>query len=104
MAVQSIWTSVQVRNVAGDHLFMSPREMAFGEMDRVRKVDHLAKKIGASAETLDDAGNLRAAGSRAPVVIRRRGISGGFVVFGDADLGRWFRRLGFGHGAISSLL
>jgi hypothetical protein len=104
MAVQSIWTPVQERDIAGDHLFMSPREMAFREMDRVREVNHLAKEVWARAETLDDAGNLRATRARAPVVVCCRGISGGFVVFCDADLGRWFGRLVFAHGAISSLL
>ena len=104
MAVQSIWTPVQVRDVAGDHLFMAAREMAFGEMDRVREVDHLAKKVGARAETLDDAGNLRAARSRAPVVVGGGSISGGFVVFGDADLSWWFGRLVLGHETVSSLL
>ena len=104
MAVQSIWTPVQVRDVAGDHLFMASREMAFREMDRVREVDHLAKKVGASAETLDDAGNLSAARSRTPVVVCRRGVPGGLVVFGDADLSWWFGRLVLGHETVSSLL
>jgi hypothetical protein len=52
MAVQSIWTPVQVRDVAGDHLFMASREMAFREMDRVREVDHLAKKAGRAPKHL----------------------------------------------------
>jgi hypothetical protein len=35
MAVQSIRTPVQIRDVAGDHLFVAPRKMPFREMDRV---------------------------------------------------------------------
>ena len=35
MAVQSIRTPVQIRNVAGDHLFLAARKMPFREMDRV---------------------------------------------------------------------
>ena len=58
MAVQSIWTSVQVRNVAGDHLLVTSREMAFGEVDGVRKLDHLPQEIRTRAETLNYAGHL----------------------------------------------
>jgi hypothetical protein len=35
MAVQSIRTAVQKRNVAGDHLFVATRKMTFREMNRV---------------------------------------------------------------------
>ena len=58
MAVQSIWAPVQVGNVAGDHLLMTPREMAFGEMNRIRELNYLLQEIRPCAETLDDAGDL----------------------------------------------
>jgi hypothetical protein len=58
MAVQSIWAPVQVRYVTGDHLLMSPREMAFGEVDRVRELNDLLQKIRPCAETLNDARDL----------------------------------------------
>ena len=35
MAVQSIRAPVQIGDVAGDHLLVPAREMAFGEMNRV---------------------------------------------------------------------
>ena len=35
MAVQSIRTPVQIRDVASDHLFVAARKMPFGEMDGV---------------------------------------------------------------------
>ncbi len=35
MAVQSIWTPVQIRDVAGDHLFLAARKMTFREMNRI---------------------------------------------------------------------
>ena len=60
VTVQSIRTPVQVGDVAGNHLFMAAIEMALGEVDGVREVDHLAQEVGASAETLDDAGDLSA--------------------------------------------
>ena len=35
VAVQSIWTPIQVRDMAGNHFFMPPRQVAFRKMDRV---------------------------------------------------------------------
>jgi len=35
MTVQSIRTTIQVRDVAGNHLFVPPRQMAFREMDSI---------------------------------------------------------------------
>jgi len=58
MAVQSIWAPVQVGNVAGNQLLVPSREMAFGEVDRIRKLNNLLQEIRPCAETLDDAGNL----------------------------------------------
>ncbi len=61
MAIQSIRTPVQVRDVARDHLFVATIQVAFGKMDGVGEIDHLAQEVGARAETLDDAGYLSAA-------------------------------------------
>ena len=58
MAVQSIWTPIQVRNVAGDHLLMASRKMAFGEVDGIRELNYLLQEIRPCAETLDDARDL----------------------------------------------
>ena len=35
VAVQSIWATIQVRDVAGNHFFMPPRQVPFGEMNSV---------------------------------------------------------------------
>jgi hypothetical protein len=35
VAVQSIRAPVQIRDIAGDHLFVAARKMPFREMDRV---------------------------------------------------------------------
>ena len=58
MAVQSIWTPVQVRNVAGDHLLVPARKMAFGEVDGIRELNYLLQEIRPCAKTLDDARDL----------------------------------------------
>jgi hypothetical protein len=42
VAVQSIRTAIDVGDVTGDHLLVAASEMAFGEMNRIREVDHLA--------------------------------------------------------------
>jgi hypothetical protein len=42
VAVQSIWTPIQKRNVAGDHFLMAAGEMALGEMNPVGEFDDLA--------------------------------------------------------------
>ena len=58
MAVQSIWTPIQVGNVAGNHLLLSTRKMAFGEVYGVRELNHLLQEVRSRAETLDDAWDL----------------------------------------------
>jgi hypothetical protein len=35
VTVQSIWATIQVRDVAGNHLFVPPRQMPFRKMDCV---------------------------------------------------------------------
>jgi hypothetical protein len=35
VAVQSIWTPVQIGDITGDHLFVAAGKISFGEMDRV---------------------------------------------------------------------
>ncbi len=96
MAVQSIRTAIQVRDVASDHLFMAAGEMSFGEMDGVREVHYLAQEVRTRTEALHDAGDLLPAGVGAPVIVGGKGRAGGFGIFGDSDfcsgLGR--RRLG----------
>jgi len=58
MAVQSIWASIQVGNIAGDHLLIASCEMAFGEVDGIRELDYLLQEIRPGAETLDDTRDL----------------------------------------------
>ena len=42
MAVQSIWAPVQIGNLTCDHFFDAPREMTFGKMNSVGKLNDLA--------------------------------------------------------------
>ena len=42
MAVQSIWTAVQIRDVTGNHLLVPTRKMPFREVDFVRDLNHLS--------------------------------------------------------------
>jgi len=58
VAVQSIRTAIEIGDIAGDHLLVSAREVALGEMDSVGELHHLAQEIRAGAETLDDTRNL----------------------------------------------
>ena len=94
MTVQSIWTTVEVGNITGDHLLVAARKMAFGEMHGVRKVYDLAQEIRTRPEALDDSRHLLPAGTSAPKIVRRRCISGRFVIFDDTNLGVCFRWLG----------
>ncbi len=58
MAIQSIWTAVQIRHMAGDHFLVPSRKVPFGEMDSVGELDYLAEKIRPCSKAFDDAGNL----------------------------------------------
>src|SRR5438876_6688840 len=57
MAVRSIRTTVQERDITGDHFFVPAGEMSFRKMDGIRKIDHLAQEVRPCAEALDDARN-----------------------------------------------
>ena len=90
VAVQSIGTSIERRDVAGDHLLVPAREVPFGEMDGVGEIDDLAQEVGARTKTLDNARDLLPAGACAPVVVGGERATGGFGVFGNFDLrGTW---------------
>jgi hypothetical protein len=87
VAVQSIRAPVQVRNVTGNHLLVSPRKMPLRKMHGVGELQDLAEKIRPRTETLDDAGDLGPTRARAPRVVRRRHVAGGLSIFNDRDLG-----------------
>ena len=103
VAVESIGTAVEVGDVAGDHLLVAAGEVAFGEMDGVGEVHHLAKEVGPRAEALDDARNLGTSGACPPVIVGRKCFTRGFGIFDDANLGgrrELSLRRGRNHGTI----
>ena len=85
VAVQSIRTSIEVRDVAGDHLFVPPSKVPFGEMDGIRELDHLTQKVRSRTEAFDDAGDLLPPRARTPKIIGGRRVTDGFCVFSDSD-------------------
>jgi len=87
MAVQSIGTVVQIRDVAREHLLVIAREMSRGEVQCVRKLDHLPQKVGPRTEAFYDARNLASSRSGTPEVVCSRSLADGFVVFDNFDLG-----------------
>ena len=100
MAVQSIGAAIQIRDVAGDHLLVTPRKMPLGKMDGVGEFDYLAQEIWPCPEALDNSWNFLSSRSRAPKVVGCGDVAGGIGVFGDRDFGprigdrSLFRRLG----------
>jgi len=85
MAVQSIRAAVQIRDVAGDHLFVAARKVSFREMDRVSHFNDATQEVRPRSEALHDAGNLLSSRSGAPKIVGGSRFSGGFRVFDDFD-------------------
>jgi hypothetical protein len=59
VGVHSIGAAVQIRDVAGDHLFVAAGKMAFGKVDRVGKLHHMPEKIRTLPEAFQDAGHFQ---------------------------------------------
>ena len=83
VAIQSIGTSIEVRDIARDHFLGASSEVPFGEMDGIGEVNYLTKEVRARAETLDDARDPLAAGACTPVVVGGERVANSFGVFGD---------------------
>ena len=86
MAVQSIRTSVQIRNVTGDHFLVPPRKVPFREMDGVGKLNYLAQKVRPRTKAFNNSWHLIASGPGAPEIVRRRDIALRFRIFDNGDL------------------
>src|SRR5258708_4192638 len=93
MAVESIRTPVQVRDMAGDQLLVPPRKVPFGEMDGVRKLDHLTQEIWARAKTFNDSGDLCSPRARPPEIVRGRNSTFCLGILDNGDLRRLRFRL-----------
>ena len=113
MAVQSIWAAIEEGDIAGNHLFVTAREVAFRKMNGVGKFNYLAQKIRPRTETLDDAGHLLSPRTGSPEIVCGSNFSGSFSVFGNLNFCRrlcWgSSRFGFvihgqGYGQTSSAI
>ena len=87
VAVQSIRTTVQVRDVAGNHLFVTPREMSLRKMNRVGELNYLAQKVGPCSEAFDNPRDLASPRASTPEIISRCDFTPGLSIFDDRDLG-----------------
>lgn len=86
MTIQSIRAPIQERNVARNHLFVTPGEMTFREVNFIGKFDNLPQKVGPRAKTLDNARNLLPAGISAPEIIGCGNVSSCVVILDDSYL------------------
>ncbi len=71
MRVQSIGATIEPRDPAGDRFLGAAVKMALRKMHGIAELDHLAQKIRAMAEALENAGHLLAARVGAPFVVDR---------------------------------
>jgi hypothetical protein len=90
VAVDSIRTTVKGRNIGSEHLFVTPGEVPFGEVNRVRELYNLPQEVGPRSKAFDDARDLLPSGSGTPVVVSGSGFAGGLVILDDRDLGGGF--------------
>jgi hypothetical protein len=90
MAIQSIRTPIEERDVAGNHLLVPARQVPFRKMDGVGKFNNLSQKIRPRAKAFDDAGHLLSSRARAPKIVCCSYFAGSLGVFGDPDLCRRF--------------
>jgi len=58
VTVQSICASVQIRDMAGNHLLVPSRQMSFREMDGIGELNYLPEKIRTCSEAFDDPRDL----------------------------------------------
>jgi len=87
MRIQSIWTAIEPRHPARDRFLGFAVKMTLGKMDRVAEFHHVAQKVGAMAEALQNARHLLAARFGAPFVVDLGDFSGGIAIFDELDFG-----------------
>ena len=91
MRVQSIWTAIEPRHPARDRFLGFAIEMASGKMYRVTEFHHFAQKIGAMAETFQNARHLLAPRLGAPLVVDPGRFPRRIAVFDQLDFGSLVR-------------
>jgi hypothetical protein len=75
MRIQSIRTTIQPRDPAGDRFFCSAREVPFRKVHRIAEAHNLAQKVRAMAKALENAGHLLASRMGAPFVVYLRNLA-----------------------------
>jgi len=83
MAIQSIRTAIEVRDITGNHLLVPPGKMPRRKMDGVRELDYLAEKVRPRPKALDDPRNLLSARAGAPEIIGCGSFAGGVGILND---------------------
>src|SRR5205823_5098889 len=71
----SIGASVDTGDEGGDHLLHTARQVAFGEVQRVREADDLAEEVRPQAHALEDAGDPLSPGLLHPLPVGFRRIA-----------------------------
>jgi hypothetical protein len=75
MRIQSIGTTIEPRDPAGDGFLGPAREMSFRKVDGIAEAHDLAQEIRAMAKALENSGHLLAPRMGAPLVIYRRNLA-----------------------------
>ena len=93
MRVQSIWTTIEIRNPARDGFLRLARQVPFREMYRVAELHHVAQKVRSMAEAFQNARDLLTARLCAPLVIHLRDFTRRIGILNLVDLeglvGHW---------------
>jgi hypothetical protein len=87
MRVQSIRTAIEPRHPACDRFLGFAVEMTLGKVDGVAELHHVAQKVRAMAEALQNARHLLAARFGAPFLVDLSDFSGGIAIFDELDFG-----------------
>jgi len=95
VTVDSIRAMTDRRDESGNHFLVTAGKMTFREMDGVREIYNLTKKVRPSTEALENARHLGSSSLLLPLVVDIRDLSPGFVIFSELDL--CFSALSFAH-------
>ena len=87
MRVQSIRTSVEIGNPAGNSFLLASAQVSLGKMDCVAKLQDIAKEIRSVAEAFQNPRHLLSARLLAPFVVDGSHVASGIGVLNQPDLG-----------------
>ena len=88
MRPNSIRALVEGRDIRGEHFLDAPRQVPLRKMHAVREFHHVAEKIGALAEALENSGNFRPPGIvLEPLAVKFSQLARGVVFVDPVDAG-----------------